>query len=178
MKKWLAICLLVPIGGLIAFVLLVVVVIEALSTTPVAMTISPPASAPVPANLSGNQYVKLATADAVAAGIPPTLFIRQINQESGFQPDVISPAGAIGIAQFEPDTAAGLGIDPHDPVASLKGAAQLMARYYRMYGDFGKALAAYNAGGGTVNSAVARCGPQWLSCPPAETQRYVATILA
>jgi soluble lytic murein transglycosylase-like protein len=182
MKKWLVIFLLVPTSGLVAFVLFVVVVIEVISTiepgTPAMMTGTSPANAPVPTNLSGNQYVRLAAADAAAAGIPPNLFIRQINQESGFQPDAISPAGAIGIAQFEPGTAAGLGIDPHDPVASLKGAAQLMANYYRMYGDFGKALAAYNAGGGAVNGAIARCGTQWLSCLPPETQRYVAAILS
>jgi soluble lytic murein transglycosylase-like protein len=187
-KKWLVIFLMVSASGLVAFVgfvVFVVIVMEAVSTiqpqgTQATMTSSSssvPANAPVPANLSENQYVKLATNDALAAGIPPNLFIRQINQESGFNPNAISPAGAVGIAQFIPSTAAGLGIDPRDPVASLKGAAQLMARYYQTYGDFGKALAAYNAGGGAVNGAIAHCGPQWLSCLPAETQHYVAAIL-
>jgi soluble lytic murein transglycosylase-like protein len=185
--KWLVIFLMVSASGLVAFVgfaVFVVVVVEAVSnpqqqsTQAVTIPSSSPANAPVPASLSGNQYVKLAADDAASAGIPPNLFIRQINQESGFHPDAVSPAGAIGIAQFEPGTAAGLGIDPHDPVASLRGAAQLMARYYQMYGDFGKALAAYNAGGGAVNGAIARCGPKWLSCLPAETQNYVTAILA
>jgi soluble lytic murein transglycosylase-like protein len=183
-KKWLVIFfLLVPAVGLVAFVGLVAIVIEAVSiiqqqSTAAVITNTSSANAPVPANLAKNQYVQLATADASAVGIPPNLFVRQINQESGFYPDAISPAGAIGIAQFEPQTAAGLGIDPHDPVASLKGAAQLMARYYRMYGDFGKALAAYNAGSGAVNTAIASCGAQWLSCLPVETQHYVTAILA
>jgi len=125
-----------------------------------------------------SSYVSLAQADAQSAGIPPDLFVRQINQESGFNPYAYSPAGAEGIAQFEPATAAGLGIDPWDPVQALQGAADLMARYRRDYGgDYAKALAAYNGGSGTLNDAIQNCGPFWLSCEPAETRHYVHTIL-
>jgi soluble lytic murein transglycosylase-like protein len=125
-----------------------------------------------------SSYVSLAQADALAAGIPPDLFMRQINQESGFNPNASSPAGAEGIAQFEPATAAGLGIDPWDPVQALQGAANLMARYQQNYsGDYAKALAAYNGGSGRLNDAIQNCGPSWLSCEPAETRHYVHTIL-
>jgi soluble lytic murein transglycosylase-like protein len=125
-----------------------------------------------------SSYVSLAQADAQSAGIPPDLFVRQINQESGFDPYAYSPAGAEGIAQFEPATAAGLGIDPWDPVQALQGAADLMARYRRNYGgDYAKALAAYNGGSGTLNYAIQNCGPFWLSCEPTETRHYVHTIL-
>jgi soluble lytic murein transglycosylase-like protein len=97
--------------------------------------------------------------------------------ESGFNPNAISPSGAVGIAQFEPSTAAGLGFNPYDPVAALKGAANYMARLSSEYGgDYTKALAAYNAGSGTVNSAIQRGGANWLSLMPAETQNYVARI--
>lgn len=124
-----------------------------------------------------SSYVSLAQADAQSAGIPPDLFERQINQESGFNPYAYSPAGAEGIAQFEPGTAAGLGINPWDPVQALRGAADLMASYYRTYGDYAKALAAYNGGSGRLSEAVRNCGPAWLSCEPAETQHYVHVIL-
>jgi soluble lytic murein transglycosylase-like protein len=125
-----------------------------------------------------DSYAALAQSDAVAAGIPPDLFERQINQESGFNPYAQSPAGAQGIAQFMPATAAGLGIDPWDPVQSLWGAAQLMARYRDNYaGDYAKALAAYNGGSGRLAWAMQQCGDNWLSCEPLETQRYVHLIL-
>jgi soluble lytic murein transglycosylase-like protein len=128
-----------------------------------------------PSNL---KYMAVARQDALDAGIPPDAFVRQIIQESGFNPSAISPAGAIGIAQFEPATAAGLGIDPNDPIASLKAAAGLMANYVRQYGgDYAKALAAYNAGPGTVQAAVQTGGADWRTFLPAETQNYIRIIL-
>lgn len=126
----------------------------------------------------GNQnYVNLAIADAKKAGINPTLFVKQINQESGFNPNAASGAGAIGIAQFIESTAAGLGINPRDPVASLAAAANLMAQYQRQYGSYAKALAAYNAGPGALQNAVALGGSNWQSYLPRETQNYISTIM-
>src|SRR5437016_8151137 len=96
-------------------------------------------------------FVSLARQDALNVGFSPNVFVRQINQESGFNPSAISPAGALGIAQFEPATAASLGVNPWDPVQSLQGASRLMASYIRQFGgDIDKALAACNAGQGTV----------------------------
>ncbi len=147
------------------------------------LSVSAPSAADTGSSLSHlpaarGGYVELARQDALAAGIPPALFVRQINQESGFNPNDLSPAGAEGIAQFMPATAAGLGIDPWDPVQSLWGAAQLMARSTHHYGgDYAKALAAYNGGTGTLQAAIAACGAGWLSCEPAETQAYVQKIL-
>jgi soluble lytic murein transglycosylase-like protein len=135
-------------------------------------------NAPQTNDTISNSYVSLAQADAQSAGIPPDLFVRQINMESGFDPYAYSPAGAEGIAQFEPGTAAGLGIDPWNPVQALQGAADLMARYRQNYGgDYAKALAAYNGGSGRLSEAIQNCGPAWLSCEPAETRHYVHTIL-
>lgn len=130
-----------------------------------------------PMNIPHNQLVALAEQDATDAGISPTYFVRQINLESGFNPNAVSPGGAEGIAQFEPSTAAGLGIDPFNPTQALKAAAQMMARYAKQYGGYAKALAAYNAGSGTLQSAENACGANWLSCMPAETQHYIATIM-
>src|SRR5438270_10766888 len=92
-------------------------------------------------------YIAIARQDAINAGIPADLFVRQIDRESGFDPHALSPSGAEGIAQFMSKTAAKLGIDPWNPVEALKGAAQLMARYTKMLaGTYDKALAASNAG--------------------------------
>ncbi len=125
---------------------------------------------------SQNYYVGLAQQDAINVGIPAYLFVRQIYAESGFQPNAYSGAGAIGIAQFEPGTAAALGINPYDPVQSLNSAARLMASYYHQYGSYAMALAAYNAGPGAVYYAT-RCGGWWIYCLPSETQNYIRTIM-
>lgn len=123
-------------------------------------------------------YRAIATQAAESAGIDPAIFVAQINQESGFNPNALSPAGAEGIAQFMPATAQGLGIDPYNPVQALQAAAKLDARNLSAYGgDWSKALAAYNAGGGAVNSWISQFGSNWLSHAYSETQHYVASIL-
>jgi len=101
------------------------------------------------------------------AGIDPALFERQIERESGFNPSARSPAGATGIAQFMPGTAAGLGINPNDPRQALNAAARLMARYIRQYGGWEQALRAYNAGPGNIER----------SRGFRETNEYVRAIL-
>jgi soluble lytic murein transglycosylase-like protein len=131
-----------------------------------------------PMTLANSQYVAIARQAATDVGIPPDYFVRQIQQESGFNPNAVSPAGAVGIAQFLPSTAAGLGINPWDPIQSLKGAAKLMANSARQYGgDYAKALAAYNGGSGTVQYAVNNCGANWLNCLPGETRHYIYSIM-
>jgi Transglycosylase SLT domain len=131
-----------------------------------------------PMTLPKSQYVAIAQQDAVAVGIPSNYFVRQIEQESGFNPNSVSPSGAVGIAQFLPSTAAGLGINPWDPIQALRGAATLMANYARQYGgDYAKALAAYNGGSGTVQYAVNNCGANWLNCLPGETRHYIYVIM-
>ncbi len=126
-------------------------------------------STSLPSASSGN-YVAYAWQAAQKAGIDPGIFVRQINQESGFNPKAQSGAGAMGIAQFMPATAQGLGVDPTNPLASIDAAAKLMAGYVQRYGDVGKALAAYNAGPGAVD--------KFGGVPPfAETQRYVQNIM-
>lgn len=129
-------------------------------------------------NLSQSQYIAIAQADATKYGISPVYFVRQINQESGFNPYAYSPAGAVGIAQFMPATAASMGVNPYNPVSALDGAARMMAGLSNQYGgNYAKALAAYNAGSGAVNNAVAAGGSNWLALLPAETQNYVSTIM-
>jgi soluble lytic murein transglycosylase-like protein len=130
-----------------------------------------------PMSIPNSPYVSIARQDALDAGISPVYFVRQINQESGFDPSSRSYTNAEGIAQFEPDTAAGLGINPWDPIQALRGAAQLMARYSQKYGGYAKALGAYNGGSGTLLNAENNCGVNWLSCMPGQTQNYVYVIM-
>src|SRR5437763_10420798 len=111
--------------------------------------------------------------------ISPVYFVRQINQESGFNPNAISPSGAEGIAQFMPGTARGLGINPWDPNAALNAAAHLMAGYANTYGgDYAKALAAYNGGSGNVQNAISGCGAaNWMNCLPGGTRNFIRVIM-
>jgi soluble lytic murein transglycosylase-like protein len=134
-------------------------------------------SSSIPAQTSGTLSAcqQMADAAASAAGIPPDLFYRQIYEESGCR-NVTSPAGAVGVCQFLPSTAAGLGINPYDPASCLKGAAQMMARYVQEFGSYDKALAAYNCGGGCTRAALAY-GAAWGCHIPAETRAYIWAIM-
>lgn len=125
-----------------------------------------------------NDYVGMARQAALNAGINPDAFVRQIQKESSFNPNAASPAGAVGIAQFMPGTAASMGVNPYDPSSALNGAARMMASQSAQFGgDYAKALAAYNAGPGAVQSAVAQGGGNWLAYLPGETQNYVHAIM-
>jgi len=117
-------------------------------------------------------YDSLINSAAQQAGVDPALLKGLIRQESGFDPNARSAAGAAGLAQLMPATAAGLGVtDPTDPAQAIEaGAKYLRAQLDRFGGDPAKALAAYNAGPG----AVERFG----GVPPyAETQNYVQSVL-
>jgi Transglycosylase SLT domain/D-alanyl-D-alanine carboxypeptidase len=103
--------------------------------------------------------------------VSATLLAAQLYAESNFNPFAVSGAGARGIAQFMPGTAASLGLrDPFDPAESIDAQAHLMHDLLARFASVPLALAAYNAGSG----AVAGCG-----CVPPfpETQAYVARIL-
>jgi soluble lytic murein transglycosylase-like protein len=106
-------------------------------------------------------------------GLDPALLAGLIRQESGFNPNAGSPAGAQGLTQLMPATARGLGVtNPLDPTQSIEGGAKyLAAQMQRFGGDVPRALAAYNAGPG----AVERFG----GVPPyTETQNYVRSVQA
>ena len=102
--------------------------------------------------------------------IPEDLFLRLVSQESAWDPEAVSHAGAIGLAQLMPDTAMDLGVDPTDPVANLDGGARYLAQQFRTFGNWRLALAAYNAGPAAVH--------EHNGVPPfPETQDYVRIIL-
>jgi hypothetical protein len=104
--------------------------------------------------------------------VSAALLAAQLMAESNFNPFASSPAGAQGIAQFIPSTAAAYGLtDPFDPVAAIDAQAHLMSDLIRQLGSPQLALAAYNAGPAPVEAC--RCVP---AIP--ETTAYVSRILA
>lgn len=116
------------------------------------------------------EYVSLAREAAAKEGIPEDLFLRQIKQESNFNPNAKSSAGAYGLGQLMPGTAAELGVDASNPVDNLRGAARYLKQNYEKFGSWDLALAAYNAGSGNVQ--------KYGGIPPfKETQQYVKKIL-
>ena len=102
----------------------------------------------------------------------PLVITAQLKQESGFNPLAGSSAGACGIAQFIPSTAASFGIDPWDVEQAIEGQCKYMSSLMSNFNnDYTLALAGYNAGGGAVE--------RYGGIPPySETQHYVKNIAA
>ena len=109
---------------------------------------------------------------AHTSGLPVSFFSNLIWQESRFVFRAVSPAGALGIAQFMPRTAAAMGLtNPFAPLKALPASARLLGGLFQRFGNLGLAAAAYNAGEARVSN--------WLSNKsglPQETRNYVLAI--
>ena len=115
------------------------------------------------------EYLAMARGAAQRHDVPEDLFLRLVQQESGWNPNAKSHKGALGLAQLMPDTASRLGVDPNDPYQNLDGGARYLSKQFRKFKDWRLALAAYNAGPEAVK--------QHGGVPPyAETQDYVKKI--
>lgn len=119
----------------------------------------------------GAAYAAAFDAAEVANGLPAGMLSRIAYQESRYNPAARSPAGALGLMQFMPATAAGFGIDPLDPHASIDAAGRYMKSLYAQFGTWEKALAAYNWGQGNVMR-------KGIDAAPTETKNYFSQILA
>jgi hypothetical protein len=121
--------------------------------------------------LAGVPYADLFARAGARHGVDPSLLAAVASQESSFNASAVSPAGAQGLMQFMPATAAGLGVNPLDPTSSIDGAARYLSNLTQQFGSTELALAAYNAGPGTVS--------RYGGIPPyPETQNYVRSVMS
>lgn len=137
----------------------------------IARPVGPEALAPT-RRASMEEVCAMLVAAAEAHELPVPFFVRLIWQESGFRSDVVSWAGARGIAQFMPGTADWRGLaDPSDPIQSLYKSADYLRELWAQFGNLGLAAAAYNGGSGRVQA--------WLDGRgglPGETRHYVHIV--
>ena len=121
-------------------------------------------------NISGdtNSLIKVA---AARYQVDPRLVAAVAQTESGGNQEAVSPAGAVGIMQLMPETAAGLGVNPYDKRQNIEGGAKYLRQMMDTFGgDVQKAVAAYNAGPQAVK--------EYNGIPPyRETQDYVNKVL-
>jgi soluble lytic murein transglycosylase-like protein len=141
--------------------------VAAPATPPVPAVAAPAAALVAPVALTP---VDLADRAADKYGLPHWLVRSVMKVESGFQPGVVSPKGAIGLMQLMPGTAQTLGADPHDPAQNADAGARYLRDLLEKYdGALWHALAAYNAGPGAVQ--------KYRGIPPySETLRYINRI--
>jgi soluble lytic murein transglycosylase-like protein len=137
-----------------------------------AAALGAPVAAGAFSSAGSSPYDNLVAAAAQRHGIDPALLHGLIQQESGFDPSATSGAGAVGLCQLMPSTAAALGVtDPSDPAQSIDAGARYLKQQLDAFGgDPSLALAAYNAGPGAVRG--------YGGVPPyPETQDYVQKVL-
>ncbi len=132
------------------------------------LAIAPPARVRVPTE---RDYDRLIARVAGQHGVHPALVKAVIAAESNFKPDAVSHAGAQGMMQLMPATAADLGVSrPFGVVENIDGGVRYLRAMLERYGDVRRALAAYNAGPGTVD--------RYGGIPPyRETRTYVKRVL-
>jgi hypothetical protein len=146
---------------------------EIAATVPAPAAITP--AAPIPSPVAKPQTPEDLAAQAAKKYLLPDSFVRSVMKaESAFQPNAVSPKGAIGLMQLMPDTARELGVDPRDPDQNADGGAQylraLLAKYEGDPDQVLLALAAYNAGPGAVD--------RYHGVPPyRETREYILRVL-
>ena len=115
-------------------------------------------------------YLALAKQAARKHRIPEDLFLRLVQQESGWNAGAVSHKGARGLAQLMPATAQYLRVNPDDPAQNLEGGARYLREQFDRFRSWRLALAAYNAGPEAVE--------RYDGVPPyRETQGYVKAIL-
>lgn len=127
----------------------------------------------------GQPYQAALMAAETKYGIPHNLLARLAYQESRFRRDIItgqtvSSAGAQGIMQIVPKWHPD--VDPLNPWDAIDYAGYYLGQLYKQFGEWPKALAAYNWGPGNVKKAINEKSTYWIQKAPTETKNYVAEI--
>ena len=140
---------------------------DPLPVTPVAMPQIPDLNQPLDPK-------RLAAEAAKHNNLPEALIRSVMHAESGFNPDALSPKGAIGLMQLMPGTAQELGVDPRDPRQNVEAGTaylrSLLVKYEKNDDQVARAVAAYNAGPAAVD--------RYNGIPPyRETRDYVIRVL-
>ena len=115
-------------------------------------------------------YAAMFEAAGARYGIPAKVLAAIGYVESRFDTDAVSSAGAVGMMQFLPSTAASMGVDPHDPASAIDGTARYLRSALDRFGSIEEAIASYNVGPG----AIARAGGVQ---PGSQAERYLTKVL-
>ncbi len=126
---------------------------------------------PADGTVSSQSFANMVAEAARKYEVDPKLLSAVAEAESGGDQSALSPAGAVGVMQLMPDTAASLGVDPYDEKQNIEGGAKYLRQMLDSFGgDVRKAVAAYNAGPQAVHD--------YGGVPPyRETQSYVNRVL-
>jgi soluble lytic murein transglycosylase-like protein len=129
-------------------------------------------TAPCPPQTGSASFRALIARSGAQEGVDPALLEAVIAKESAFDAHAKSAAGAMGLMQLMPQTAAAFGVtDPYDPAQNVRGGARYLRQLLNRFGDVRLALAAYNAGPGAIE--------RYAGIPPyEETRTYVGQVLA
>jgi soluble lytic murein transglycosylase-like protein len=137
-----------------------------------AMAQSIAGGSPFPAatgDVQGVPYSAEFNAAGAKYGVSAKVLAAVAKVESSYHPDAVSGAGAQGMMQLMPSTAAGLGVNPFDPASAVDGAARLLSSLTQRFGSVDQALAAYNIGPGALSRAG---GIQ----PGSQAEKYVNAV--
>ena len=144
----------------------------AMTATPASAAIAATAAEPVVAGAVSptTPYASLFEEAGARYDIPPKVLAAIGFVESRFRTDAVSSAGAVGMMQFLPSTAASMGVDPCDPASAIDGTARYLRSALDRFGSLGEAIASYNVGPG----AIARAGGVQ---PGSQAERYLTHVL-
>lgn len=130
-----------------------------------------------PNTKGGHKYEAAVLEEAKRQGVDPALALHVLYKETGNLKDpetARSKAGAIGVMQLMPKTAAGLGVNPENPMENIRGGISYLKQMADKYKENRLAAAAYNAGPGNLDKALRRQGG--LDTLPHETRNYIAGL--